>query len=578
MKSRTSFFDLAVLKKDITRFAPLWGIYLIGGLLVMLTVLGGNSHNGYGASNLAATIAPFSVINMIYAILSAMLLFGDLFNTRMCNALHALPVRREGWFLTHVAAGLLYSIVPHGIAVLLMAAILQEFWVVALCWWLGMTLEYIFFFGLAVFSALCTGNRFASIAVYGILNFGSLIIGWFITTIYQPLMYGIVLREEIFAFFSPVVNMASSGQLLEFDITYLQSAEDQIHFLGFKNGGAWLYICVCTVIGIGLMALALVMYRRRKLECAGDFIAVRPLGPIFAVVFTLTAGCLFALFADLFDIDGDVLFLTVGMIIGWFGSQMLLQRTVKVFRLKAFGALALLWAAMLLSIGLTSMDPLGITRYIPRENQIVKVEMDLGYGIYPNSSEYVEADDETEIRQLVAVHKDLVNDRDLESSGGRTVTLEYTLRSGRKVTRRYRVYKGSDAWNKLRVIYNTPEAILGYTDPEKFAETVSDVYINGWALNDLCELYAEKLVAEKGEAVVVTSQIRRELLDAIMTDCKEGRYPGRFDEDKVYDAYSIELEYKNGYIYDRRYLSVSSGATNTMAWFKTYAEMLEQTK
>ena len=29
MKSRTSFFNPAVLRKDITRFAPLWGMYLV---------------------------------------------------------------------------------------------------------------------------------------------------------------------------------------------------------------------------------------------------------------------------------------------------------------------------------------------------------------------------------------------------------------------------------------------------------------------------------------------------------------------------------------------------------------------
>ena len=34
MKLKTSFFDFSVLKKDLIRFWPVWGLYLIGGLLI----------------------------------------------------------------------------------------------------------------------------------------------------------------------------------------------------------------------------------------------------------------------------------------------------------------------------------------------------------------------------------------------------------------------------------------------------------------------------------------------------------------------------------------------------------------
>ena len=35
MKLKTSFFNTSVLKKDITRFAPLWGLYTVFMLLVV---------------------------------------------------------------------------------------------------------------------------------------------------------------------------------------------------------------------------------------------------------------------------------------------------------------------------------------------------------------------------------------------------------------------------------------------------------------------------------------------------------------------------------------------------------------
>ena len=46
--------------------------------------------------------------NQTMDMLTAQLLFGDLYHSRLCNALHAMPVTREGWFLTHSAAGLAF--------------------------------------------------------------------------------------------------------------------------------------------------------------------------------------------------------------------------------------------------------------------------------------------------------------------------------------------------------------------------------------------------------------------------------------------------------------------------------------
>lgn len=214
MKSRISFFNATAFKKNITRYAPLWAIYIIGGLLVMLTVLAGLESRLAGKT-LANTIGPFSIINMIYAAICAQLLFGDLYNSRLCNALHAMPLRRETWFFTHIASGFAFSLVPHIVGALVMMPLLGENAFVAFFWLAGMTLEYIFFFGLAVFSVFCTGNRLGMVAVYGILNFASIIAYWFVYTIYEPMLLGVSISEDIFCLLSPVVQMVRS-QLLKF--------------------------------------------------------------------------------------------------------------------------------------------------------------------------------------------------------------------------------------------------------------------------------------------------------------------------------------------------------------------------
>ena len=63
MKSKTSSYKLTLLRKDIFRFAPLWGIYLIGGLLVMLSTLNTSVINR-APLDLAKTMSSFAVLNL----------------------------------------------------------------------------------------------------------------------------------------------------------------------------------------------------------------------------------------------------------------------------------------------------------------------------------------------------------------------------------------------------------------------------------------------------------------------------------------------------------------------------------
>ena len=104
MKSRTSFFNKAVFRKDLTRFAPAWGACLILMLLALIS-MADRSYAYYRLQNVRDSILLMGWLNLIYGAVVAQLLFGDLFNSRSCNALHALLVRRECWFGTHVEIG-----------------------------------------------------------------------------------------------------------------------------------------------------------------------------------------------------------------------------------------------------------------------------------------------------------------------------------------------------------------------------------------------------------------------------------------------------------------------------------------
>ena len=112
MKSRTSSFNLTVFKKDLTRFAPAWAVYLIVLMLTLILVTdAGDTY--YRVRNMRDFIIVMGWFNLFYAPVVAQLFFGDLYNPRLCNALHAMPITREGWFATHSAAAFCFSLIPN---------------------------------------------------------------------------------------------------------------------------------------------------------------------------------------------------------------------------------------------------------------------------------------------------------------------------------------------------------------------------------------------------------------------------------------------------------------------------------
>ena len=167
MKSRTSFFNKTVFKKDLTRFAPAWGVCLILMLLALIS-MADRSFAYYRLQNVRDSITIMSWLNLIYAAVVAQMLFGDLFTSRMCNALHALPLRRECWFGTHVVSGLAYSLLPNLVIALIALPImrLESGWVSVFWWLLASELQYLFFFGTAVLCVMLSGNRLGQLALH----------------------------------------------------------------------------------------------------------------------------------------------------------------------------------------------------------------------------------------------------------------------------------------------------------------------------------------------------------------------------------------------------------------------------
>ena len=550
MRLKISLFDKTCLKKNLTRFAPAWGLYSLGLLMLLVTQLEVDRPANF-VSSIASTLESMGAVNFGYALVCALLLYGDLYNARMCNAIHAMPLRRETLFFTNVLSGLLFSLIPNLGMMLLSLAAVPEGWAVYLLWLAAMVLQYLFFFGLATLCAYITGQRFAMALVYGLVNFFGVIASWLIDTMYIPLLYGVVPRLDPFVHITPVIRMVQDNYLRV--NTYNYELYGGKILWEFREG--WGYLAICAAVGVGLLALALRCYRKRDLEKAGDFVTVRGLGPVFLTVYTLCVGAFCHLFfSELLGHD-TYLFLFLGFAIGFFTGQMLLKRTIRVFRWKIIGGFTLFLAAFGISFALTALDPAGISRYVPEPEKVKYVSIN-NDGVYYNFEDGTIWNDIRQIEEIQTVHRYAIENRveDLGYDNGRTakVTLIYELKSGRTVTREYRIPVQSEAGQILRKYVSSPEYVLGWV----------------WT-GDSQVIQVE--FQDPGSKILESEQISG-LLDSIVADCQAGNLPQSWayiDGDGYVGWLTLETVTPSGQHYwrDIRY---TAAAKNIMEWLSAH--------
>lgn len=546
MKSRTSFFDRTVFVKDLTRFAPAWILYSIV-LVILGTITSNNTIATYGyyevsiAARLDGALDTMIVINFLFALLNAQLLFGDLFNTRLANALHAMPIRRETWFGTHALSGLVFHFFPSLVFSVVFAFMCGELWLTAWCWLAAVTLQYLFFFGLAVFACLCVGSRFAQGVVYGLCSFGAWLLFWTVDTIYMPLIPGIAITFELLSPFCPIIY-GFSHQPFAVNVKYWDGVSTKIEHQSLaQNPEGWIYLAVIAAVGMALLFIALWLYRRRHLEVAGDFIAVSWLKPVFLICYTLSVGIVTYYLLSNFGTVSTV-FLVLGLLVGFVSGTMFLERTIKVFHKRMLTGLAVFAVFILGTMGITVLDPLGLEFWVPDVGQILSVNLYVpggSAGAYAEDGAAVSGQGEMDpqrfennARIITDIHRAALTDGtiSLESltqttqnyyydaygvyyygtgsaynSEGYQVTVTYQLRGGIYMERTYGIPYECGAAELVADFMNEPEQVLRLEEKE-WRSQLDRFYIRTEGTTYLYPSYAEA----------------QALMDAIIADGEAG--------------------------------------------------------
>ena len=554
MKSRTSFFNFTVFWKDITRFCPVWILYtllLFMSGMSMLTV--GLFIPGQFPSGVASSLNLYPVISMVYCLICVMCLFGDTFKSRMCNALHAMPLRRECWFITHTLTGILFSFVPNTLAALFFMPLLGKCWFIAPLWLLNTTVQSLFFFGLAVFCVNLAGNRIAAVVVYLLVNFLTPLCYWFLNTYYAPLLPGIHIQPTLFDLFCPVISLYST-EFFTFE-EYIISTGEYMETYGYRYQGMtghWWYMAALFPIALGLLGGALLLYRKRRLESAGDFLAFPKTCGIFHLFFTLAIGAVFQGIFSLFS--GNLITIIVGMAVGCLTGLMLLQRTVKIFTGRNMLRCGCLVGAMVLTLAATIIDPIGITRWTPKAERVESVVVTDLYDHVEDDDDYyystATVTDPEQIEALIGIHSTLVSRRfllqptllSLLHGEVRTVHLTYRMESGMEITRRY-YYYDPEIDQQLFPLYCTPEYQFGVRDWDSLAAGITEIAVNDQPISP--EDYPS-------------------LLEAIKADCQLGAlYMPDYSDPGLNSVWIISDD-----VY--HYLNADSDCVNINAWIKDH--------
>ena len=444
MPSERTFFNKAIYKRALSRFWLIGAAY--AAVLCFLTLMCGRYFN-FDTKEIAEYVSYSILSNLtrreivaaaVAAVVMAIAVHGWMFRKTSAAYIAALPVTREALLISSLLAGLTLLILPCIIAMLVSLLLYGgagPLWTpYLLCSAAAVVLMNIAFFGLASFCTVFTGNAAVLPALYVIALYGFVGIEVVTRYIAEFLLFGVRGTGWELAVLSPVYYFSNN---------YLGSYSHAIPLAA-----------IYAAAGVILAGLAVIFFRHRRMEAAGETVAVPALRPLFrwglAAVGAL--GMALLILKIVFDVGAYgagnrgtparvailLLAMLFGAAVGWFGADALMRKTLRVFdrHWKGLGVFCALLCALVIGC---ELDVFGVERYQPEVDEI-------GYAAVNGWGEY----DETRIMQpenleaLLSLQKDIIaNKKAYERQQGPGIfplTIEYYGTDGKLLARRVYTY------------------------------------------------------------------------------------------------------------------------------------------
>lgn len=496
MQSKISCFNKTIFKKNLTRFWPfavLYGLYLIVAHPMVLYLESTNNYYTSGSRKVWQLVGdhftemtePVSVFLISIAI--AIAVFGYLYQSRSANMMHAFPVTRTELFVTNYLSGLALMIFPQILVALASNLVIlgkanSMIWSI---WaWFGITVgETLFFYGFACLMVMFTGQLLTAGLFYMIWNFLYIVSVSLINFTGGLFIYGLddsLIQTMRYPLFPVAYLLGRVG-------FYTDSSTYAYHVQGIST--LFLYVAA----GLIFAALAWYVYKKRRIECAGDFLSMRWTAPVFRWGTALVGGVACALF--LTYLFGEavsqnrmavrfVVFLVIFAAVLFFVAEMFIEKSFRVFKKRIAVEGASCVAVLLVGVALLQFDVFGIESYVPQTDEILTASL---WG-----SSNVSFEDAADVEKVRALHELILDHRSEQKSQSRVdlgysamvesvknmedvtdaehvqyydyINITYTLKNGKNVSRSYQIMTYDVAFCRelqaqCEELYNDTEAL-----------------------------------------------------------------------------------------------------------------------
>ena len=458
MSSKTSLFNRSLIRGDWRHYWPLFFIYtfiMLLSLPISVANYIGEYTNGYYdaavTKALAAETGIYSSMGFavgmaaVFGVLFIMAVFSYIYSGRASDLLHAMPVKRETLFVSHMAsafqmmtAGNLIAAVI-GLVVALSKGAAGGGAIGALGQWLlAAECSDVFFLGFASICAQATGWLLAVPVVYLGMN----VVVYAVTE---------VIKSTASGFYYGYAYVTPTG-LEKWLTPLLQMSDVCDDFRQWSDtGNTWVCampdefvptMLIYAAAGVIICAGALVMYRARKSESAGEAVAFGFLKPVvlYVISFAGAVGLGLGVYV-LFSAQSFPVLLVCQLVTGlicYFGVQMLIYKSFAVLnKNNIIGAAALCLVVCAVS-GCIRADITGYQKRIPDAASVEKIKVSESV-----VNVYAEVTGTEAIEKCISLHECIAAQGSSETDEASVtdyINIEYTLKNGRVMCRNYAYY------------------------------------------------------------------------------------------------------------------------------------------
>ena len=538
MKSKISCFNKTIFKKNITHFWPIWALYLCYTILILPVNLWQRMSMEYYYDDLYAqtskqfwalnsvmqsAIKPFMIF--IFAAVAVMAVFSYLYTPKNANMIHSLPVNRLELFVTNTVSAVLFLVIPEIIAFIISVFVGIACGITSIeylfLWLVCSVGESFFAVALAVFVAMFTGQLLAMPVYYFICNY--LYVGCFYiaSTLINTICYGVTdaWHPGKLCILSPVYYLNNNLRC--------RSVKNETTggIIGVEISGMYL-VGIYAIAAVIILLIAYRLYKARKIETAGDLISISFIKPVFRWGAAICGGFLISnmfvsIFCEMNKSSKAFYGLMAGtIIIGFgcfFGVEMLIQKSFRVFRKKTILEWAVFSICAIGILNLLRMDVFGIERKVPEVSEIERAYISFDYPLLLSGDE---------LKEMLAVQKQIIDAKEENIQ-----YMEQNDEYGYAVFRYY--LKNGEVLERAYYIPTSEEEIADESTPtgwilsqEAKTENIKRyVFGSYYEQNEYYSGDLELYDAEGNyESCRFTKEELEEVVDAAMKDIEEGNY------------------------------------------------------